>query len=320
MNRLLWFCFSATLFLCAGSSFADTFGSGANSFDIDFVTIGNPGNPADSTGVPNPAGSVSYSYRIGTYEIPEDAVRKANTLSADAAQPLGITLDTRGPNKPATSLSWFEAARFVNWLNTSTGHTPAYKFDVSGNFQLWAPGDPGYNPANLFRNNLAEYFLPSADEWYKAAFYDPAIGGYWDYPTGSNDPPISVASGTAPGTAVWNQPGEQGPADVNLAGGLSPYGTMGQGGNVWEWEETELDLVNDLVSSSRGIRGDNWLPSLSPIGLSSSFRNHSFPDANPINVGIRVVSIVPEPSTLCLAMLGLSVISFRIRRSRSSPG
>ena len=40
-----------------------------------------------------------------------------------------------------------------------------------------------------------------------------------------------------------------------LAGGLSPYGTDGQGGNVWEWEETEYDLVNDSSSSIRGIRG-----------------------------------------------------------------
>ena len=320
MNRLLCgFCVAA-LGLCSSALLADTFGSGANSFDIEFVTIGNPGNPADVTGVPNPAGSVTYDYRIGKYEIPEDAVRNANALSAEAGQPLGITLDTRGPNKPATSLSWFEAARFVNWLNTSTGHTAAYKFDAGGYFQLWAPADPGYNPANLFRNSLASYFLPSADEWYKAAFYDPAIGDYWDYPTGSNDPPISVPFGTAPGTAVWNQPGEQGPAEVNLAGGLSPYGTMGQGGNVWEWEETELDLVNNSVMGSRGVRGDNWLPSLSPIGLSSFFRNHSFPDANPINLGFRVVSVVPEPATSCLAMLGLLLISLRIRRSTSKFG
>jgi formylglycine-generating enzyme required for sulfatase activity len=218
----------------ACSAAGDIFGSGANTFEIPFVTIGNPGNPADTTDVPNPTGSVPYSYRIGKYEVPEEAVRKANALSAEAGDPLELTLDARGPNKPATSLSWFEAARFVNWLNTSTGHTPAYKFDDAGNFQLWEPGDAGYNPANLFRDSLARYFLPSADEWYKAAFYDPAMGGYWDYPTGSNDPPTSVPFGTAPGTAVWNRPFEQGPADVNLAGGLSPYGTMGQAGNVGE--------------------------------------------------------------------------------------
>ena len=30
-------------------AYADTFGSGANTFDIEFVTIGNPGNAADTT-------------------------------------------------------------------------------------------------------------------------------------------------------------------------------------------------------------------------------------------------------------------------------
>jgi hypothetical protein len=35
---------------------ADTFGSGASSFEIEFVTIGNPGNPPDAN--PNPAGAV----------------------------------------------------------------------------------------------------------------------------------------------------------------------------------------------------------------------------------------------------------------------
>ena len=31
---------------------ADVFGSGANSFSIDFVSIGNPGNPLDTTAIP----------------------------------------------------------------------------------------------------------------------------------------------------------------------------------------------------------------------------------------------------------------------------
>ena len=57
-------------------------------------------------------------------------------------------------------MSWIEAARFVNWLNTSTGNMPAYKFN-GGSFELWTPADPGYDPNNLYRNNLAPYFLPA---------------------------------------------------------------------------------------------------------------------------------------------------------------
>ena len=155
----------ALLFLCVHAS-ADTFGSGDNGFDIEFVNVGDPDNADDTTGDPNPAGKVEYTYRMGQFEISEDMIDKANTLGG-----LGITKDTRGPNKPATNVSWPEAAQFVNWLNTSSGSMPAYKFNA-GNFELWQSGDAGYNPNNLYRNSLATYFLPSMDEWYKAAYYD----------------------------------------------------------------------------------------------------------------------------------------------------
>ena len=111
---------------CASRTDADTFGSGADAFDIDFVTIGNPGNADDMTGDPNPAGKVDYTYRIGQFEISEDMIDKANAQSH-----LSITHDNRGANKPATLISWFEATQFVNWLNTDSGSTPAYKFSKS---------------------------------------------------------------------------------------------------------------------------------------------------------------------------------------------
>jgi formylglycine-generating enzyme required for sulfatase activity len=257
---------------------------------------------------------VTYEYRIGKYEISEQMIDKANAEGA-----MGITKDTRGPDKPATSLSWFEAARFVNWLNTSTGHTPAYKFDGSGNFQLWQPGDPGYDPANLFRNTLAWYFLPSANEWYKAAFYNPAISNYWDYPTASNDVPISVAFGTTPGTAVWNRTNAEGPADVMLAGGPSPYGTIGQAGNVWEWEETEGDFGNDStnVLTHRGVRGGDWNPTVTALALSTSYRGTFPADGQPFNGGVRVASIVPEPATAVVTLLGMAPAILRRSKRRN---
>jgi hypothetical protein len=46
---------------------AITFGSGSNQFNMEFVTIGNPGNTADTTGQPNPAGAVGYTYGIGKF-------------------------------------------------------------------------------------------------------------------------------------------------------------------------------------------------------------------------------------------------------------
>ena len=267
----------------------DTFGSGANTFDIEFVSIGNPGNAAATTGDPNPAGKVDYAYRMGKYEISRDMITKANNeggLGITMADMSFVTGGTRD-DMPATGVTWFEAATFVNWLNTSTGHTPAYKFN-GATFELWQSGDAGFDPNNPFRNTQAFYFLPSVDEWYKAAYYYPTSESYFNYPTGSNTAPSAVASGTAADTAVYLQSFSQGPADITLAGGLSPYGTMGQGGNVWEWEETESDLVNDSSSSARGVRGADWVSGSG--GLLASFRFAGVPTFVNNDVGFRVAS------------------------------
>jgi len=288
----------------APAAYADVFGSGENAFEIEFVTIGDPGNLSDTvtpspTSAPLPSGSVDYTYRMAKYEISEEIVATANALSAAAGQPLGLGVDVeRGP------LSWFDAARFVNWLNEEQGAPAAYKFDEQNRFQLWAPGDVGYNPDNLYRNTRARYFMPSADEWHKAAYYDPVNERYWLYPYGSDDPPIAVASGTDPGTAVYNQ---DGPADVQLAGGENLFGLVGMAGNVYDWEETQVSLtsdslINDTVDGRRGANGGAWIFDLT-TSLSSAFRNSGGSRASQSIGGIRVASI-PEPSTLLLTLVG----------------
>lgn len=150
------------------------------------------------------------------------------------------------------------------------------------------------------------------DEWYKAAYYDPATGTYFNFPTGSDTAPTPVPSGTDADTAVYLQRGPgSGPAEVTLAGGLSPFGTMGQGGNVWEWEETEYDLVNDDGSSDRGARAGSW--SWDFDSLWSSSRLPDYVTDEGANQGFRVASLstVPEPSSLVLCLTGLAVLGWR---------
>ncbi len=277
---------------------ADTFGSGANSFDIEFVTIGDPGNPPDTTDRPVTDGAVPYVYRIGKYEVPEQMIDAANALGG-----LGITKDTRGPDFPATSISWFEAAKFVNWLNESTGSPPAYKFDATSDFQLWLPTDPGYNANNLFRNNLARYFLPTLDEWHKAAYYDPVAGVYYDYPTGSDDVPDGIDfPGDTVFDAVFNDGGDNlGPHEITNVGVLSPYGTAGQGGNVFEWEETSFDRLNNSANAQRGLRGGGWTSTFSVLAASN--RGIGTPPLlETEHGGFRIVHI-PEPSSGFIAFI-----------------
>jgi sulfatase modifying factor 1 len=300
----------ATVASMAAPSFGGTitFGSGGNTFDMEFKTIGNPNNAADSTGAPNPAGAVGYTYGIGKFEVSRDMINKFN-----ASQSLQITLADmssyggNGANKPATGVSWNEAARFVNWLNTSQNYQAAYKFApgsaVNDDIQLWQPGDVGYDVNNKYRNSLAKYVLPSYNEWYKAAYYNPTNSTYYDYANGSNTAPTAVESGTANNTAVYG--GQVGPADVDQAGGLSPYDVMGLGGNVFEWEESSGDLANSSGSSSRGLRGGDWrggsgnlLSSGRDVSISPSFEND-------VNFGFRVAMVepVPEPSMMVIGMM-----------------
>jgi hypothetical protein len=277
------------------SAQADIFGTDGNRFTIDFVSIGNAGNAADTTGY----GAVPYSYRMGAHEISQDAIDKATAS--------GMTDVTAGPwtgDQPAANLNWYEAAAFVNFLNTSSGKTAAYDLSWSGaawsmvlwsSEQAWTAGG-----TNLYRNKDAYYFLPSENEWYKAAYDNAAGSAYFTYPTGSSTAPTAVASGANAGEAVYGQAMSNVPAAVEMAGGLSPYGTMGQGGNAWEWTETALSGDNNSATNVRTIRGGGWT-SLEGQ-LSSSFRSsNGFPDGERAFIGFRVASI-PEPSTYALLL------------------
>jgi formylglycine-generating enzyme required for sulfatase activity len=235
-----------------------------------------------------------------------------------------INHDNRGTAKPATSVSWNAAARFVNWLNTSTGGFAAYNFTTGGvedNIVVWTAADTlDYDATNPYRSKRATYVLPSYNEWYKAAYYNPTNSTYYDYATGSNTAPTIVASGTGAGTAVYSSQFGMptlNPADVDQAGGLSPYGVMGLGGNVYEWEESSGDLANSSGSSTRGGRG-GWHISFYNELMSSS-RGSLSPDTLFSGQGFRVASLppsapVPEPTSMAIFGLGALAMAYRTRR------
>jgi len=286
--------FAAVTLSIQPSAQADTWGGGTtNEFTVDFVNIGNAGNAADTTTY----GAVPYEYRASIYEISQDAITKA-TASGMA----NVTAGAWTGNQPAATINWYEAAAFVNFLNTNSGKTAAYNLTFSGSWsmalwsseQAWTAGG-----TNLYRNKNTFYFLPSENEWYKAAYYNAAGSNYFLYPTASSSVPTPVASGTNAGSAVYDSVASV-PAIVDSAGGLSPYGTMGQGGNVFEWTESAFAGTNSSSSEGRAIRGGYWSgPGLS---LRSSYRLLNDPTVEFNGSGFRVAS-VPEPSTYALLLM-----------------
>lgn len=276
---------------------ADTFGNGGNIFTIEFVEIGNAGNGVDSGdggGIYFSSynqGAVPYPYLIGKYEISQNVITKATASGLQH-----VTASPWQSDQPAGQISWYEAAAFVNWLNTSTGHHVAYDLtwsDGGGEWTMnaWSPWQAWRKGGeNLFRHKHAYYFLPSLDEWYKAAFHknDGSTANYWDYATGSNEVPIPVASGTNPGTAVYGQLSND-PAEVDNAGGTSAYGTMGQGGNVPEWQETEYAPQNVNPQGMRNVRGGG--AGNVEQQLRSEAVNYGSPTNDGINQGFRVARI-----------------------------
>src|SRR5262249_8508434 len=85
------------------------------------------------------------------------------------------------------------------------------------------------------------------------------------------------------------------------ANAASPFGTLDQAGNVFEWNEA-------IISGSvRGIRGGSWFSD--PADQAASFRPSSAPDVEISNLGFRIAS-APEPGTgllLCAGVLALAI-------------
>ena len=114
------------------------------------------------------------------------------------------------------------------------------------------------------------------------------------------------------GSAVYNGGAVTNPAAVTFAGGLSPYGTMGQGGNVFEMTESAFARTNSSASENRALRGGFW--SSSEFNLRSSVRDGGSPTLDASVIGFRVAS-VPEPSTYALlAMTAAGALRMAKRR------
>jgi formylglycine-generating enzyme len=281
----------------------------ATTVNIPLVPIGNPGNAPHVSG----RGVVNYEFSISPHEITlEQYCAFLNAVAA--SDPHGLyqtqmTTDSRvrgifregasgsyvyhvmgDSRRPIAYVSWQSAARFVNWLQngqTSGGtENGVYNLEFLPNLTIAQIRQPG-----------ATLALPTTDEWYKAAYYDPAknggAGGYWAFAIRADALVNNLVSAnyfdgdyaTTQSSAFFT--------NFLLPGGhyatqSSAYGTFDQTGSVFEWLERE-----DVNRSYTGGAFDtnpatsNYLNAgvLVSAGSTDSL----------VNVGFRIVSCPPPP-------------------------
>jgi len=315
MKKLITICAVVTMVLAvSGVAQADTFGTGLNEFDIDFVSISGDTNPTSGYGI------VDGDYRMGTFEITNDQYAKFAAelgvpVTGDPSSAYDLSATYTGASVPTNNMSWHEAAQMVNYLNTSTGHHAAYNFTgtqgTSGYaLDVWsaAEADGG---TNLFRHKDAFYFMPTEDEWVKA--------GYWNgtslqtYATKAGD---TLVQGDGVSGTGWNYydggyaTDPSGPWDVG-SGSEELNGTFDMMGNVWEWMESSYYADDYGTGSGRGLRGGSCHGDGSVLASSSRLLYYPY-NESPI-VGFRVASEVPEPATMSLLAMGAVAL---IRRRR----
>ncbi len=332
---------------------------------MDFVTVGNPGNaadPANSGSVPG-IGTVNAAFGIGTYEVTNSQYAEfLNSVDGTGANSLGLydlnmgttalggilfnvnasigskfSIRTGFANMPVVYVSFFDAARFTNWLHNGqgSGGTETGAYTLSGG--TVTPG----NAATVTRNSGAQFWVPSENEWFKAAYHQPVgLGGdsdnYWRYPMRTNlqpfsdQPPGATPDNTRVGNFFSDDASANGFDDgyavtgsftidngqnyLTAAGGYTQsksfYGTFDQGGNVSEWNDTTDG------SGGRGVRGGSWdVTAVLQQASTRIFLDQS--DSGSGNAfGFRVGKSVPEPTTIGLALFGALWMASR-RNSRA---
>ena len=285
---------------------------------IDTVLVGNPGNapieigftPTDTRWFKEGSfGAVSESFRIGTTEVTNDqyvaflnAVAATNNRALYRPQMttsvIGGILQTgeNGShiyeskplmgNKPVVWVSLWDAMRFANWLHNGMPTGPASSETTDdGAYFVGRVINPEILGIEIVRKPGARWFIPSEDEWFKAAYHknDGATGNYYEYPTASDDTPAvatadELGNVSNPGDNVanysrgadWNS-SDGNVTTVGSAGSTSAYGTFDQAGNVDEYTDTELlcidsgcnaqppeDLTGETIFSRWIVRGGTW--------------------------------------------------------------
>ncbi len=309
---------------------------GVPDYDFGWSVIGDPGNRAanqneapefwDSAGnLLYSVGSVDHTYRMATTEVTTNQyIEFLNAYRHHTSFPLNDTELTGGnigynPNTDSfviftghqhagVQVTWRMAARYTNWLHNGKGND-ASDFETGAYDTTTFTNNPnGTVNDQATHNPDATFWIPTLDEWIKAAHWDPdknnGEGGYWLYPNGSDQPPIYAL----PGDGGTSNGGTGRLLPVGSYAAQGPWGLFDMSGGGREWTGT-ADLLNRARFADGSTYGSN-ASSAQGVDLLQNFGS-GLPYA-PLH-SFRVASIVPAPATLLLPLAAL--LTSRRRRA-----
>jgi formylglycine-generating enzyme len=308
---------------------------------MEFVTVGDPGNPAnmivkkgdESTGY----GSVDYIFRIGKYETTNQ--QYSDFLNAVAASDPNALYDWQMGNtvwggiarsgvngsysysvlphmgnKPVNFVSGYDVARFANWLHNgqpigaqtaSTTENGAYT--MSG------------MTTEIIRNPGAKFFIPTEHEWEKAAYYNPGGGRFgsgWNYythgvgtvfPTAVTIDAFGNVTNPSQTTvnfsleANWNGATRGNVTTVGSAGSVTHYGAYDTTGNVFEWTVADPTKPDPNGWGPFTVRGGSFTNEGHATNDERNMVHHDNHSVVRQDVGFRLAAAYIDPSGLNIA-------------------
>lgn len=326
---------------------------GVPDYGFQWATVTHPGNrPASRSEAPDfyppystPAllkGRVDYTYRISVTEVTTaqwfefveayapyySGARTNSSFTSlfiyptvlDPDQPPAYAI-APGFERVAASMSWYMAARYCNWLENGKRSTPeAFETGVYDTATFTRNPD-GTWPVPSDRSPGAHFWIPTLDEWIKAAYYSPdrygeGVEGYWTRPNRSDSPLIPGYPDEGGQTSAGIPPptGEDGIRYLDVGSYpdvVTPWGLLDASGGVSEWLGTgpNQGSVRDVKGSYGYLGGYDpvWTDRLDTIGGASATGSVGG------LVGLRLAGVVPSPPSL----FALAIVPLLRRRGRS---
>ena len=295
--------------------------------NIDWVVVGDPGNACDPQ-MQGCLGAVANAFKISKYEVTNaqyaeflNAKGESDTFAlwnSNMSGSLGgITRSGSSPNyvystiagredMPVVAVSFYSAMRFANWLQNGQGLASM----EDGAYTLLGGTAVPSNGTTVTRNVGAQVFIPTEDEWYKAAYYDPTLHSYYDYPAETDTETVCALPTPSANSANCASVVANVTVVGSYAGSPSPNGTFDQGGNVDEWTES-IFIVSG--SATRAIRG-GWFNAAATSMGAASVHSTGLPQAVYAANGFRVAgpATVTPPAVPLLGPLGTGAIAVGI--------